>query len=75
MLFCCWDCEEFRFVIVCVESGRVTAEDMVSVRSEAGDTTVEAIDMVLDWPGILPWLIFLVLDPGGPFISGGELAL
>jgi hypothetical protein len=55
-------------------------EDMVSVRSEGDGTTVDAIDiveamdMVLDC-GMLPWLVFLVLLPGGPFIGGGEPAL
>ena len=33
-------------------------EDMVLVRSDGG-TMVEAIDMVRDWFGMLPWLVLL----------------
>lgn len=62
--------------VVCVELGRVTAEDMVSVRSD-GDgaiegAIVEAMDMVRIC-GMLPWLAFLVFVPG-PMFGGGEIA-
>ena len=43
---------------VWVESGRDVMEDMVLVRSDGG-TMVEAMDMVRDWFGMLPWLMLL----------------
>ena len=57
-----------------MELGRVTEEDMVSVRSD-GDgaidgAIVEAIDMVRVC-GMLPWLAFLVFVPG-PMFEDGE---
>lgn len=45
-------------------------EDMVSVRSE-GATIVDAMDMVRDCTGMLPWLVCLVLIGGAPLIDGG----
>lgn len=62
--------------VVAVELGRVTEEDMVSVRSD-GDgaidgAIVEAMDMVRIC-GMLPWLAFLVFVPG-PTFGGGETA-
>jgi hypothetical protein len=53
--------------MVCVELGRFI-DDIVSVRSE-GATTVDAIDIVRDDWGMLPWLAFLVLAPGAEFIG------
>ena len=51
-----------------MELGRDTVDDMVSVRSE-GATTVEAMDMVRDCGGMLPWLVFLALA-GGMLFTG-----
>ena len=62
--------------MVAVELGRVTEEDMVSVRSDAEGAIegamVDAMDMVRIC-GMLPWLAFLVFVPG-PMFGGGETA-
>lgn len=56
--------------IVWVESGRDVIEDMVLVRSDGG-TTVDAMDMVRDWVGTLPWLMLLGFGGSPVFICWG----